>query len=134
MGSFYTFAAKSDLVGLVAVNTMVSGGAAALSSVAFSQVLQLVAKCLRLRKGVLLWQIDDLSNGTLIGLVAATSNCSMVPTWASFVIGPMAGILYQLSILSMEKCRLDDPVQAVAVHLFGGFWSCIACALFASAS
>ncbi len=131
MGSFYTFSGKSDLVGLVAVNTMVSAGAAALSSVAFSQILQSVAKCRHLRKGVLLWQIDDLSNGTLIGLVAATSNCSMVPTWASFVIGMVAGVLYQLSIRAMERCRLDDPVQAVAVHLVGGFWSCIACALFA---
>jgi hypothetical protein len=42
------------------------------------------------------------------------------------------GIVFVLLTMFMEACRLDDPVQAVAVHLGGGVCASLDSALFSS--
>jgi Amt family ammonium transporter len=88
MGSFVTFAGRGDLMGLVGINSALCSAGA----VFFSQILQRI----RVRAGRLAkvnpWQMDDVLNGTLVGLVAATSICSLVNTWAAVVIGIFAGV------------------------------------------
>jgi hypothetical protein len=53
----------------------------------------------------------DACNGTLAGLVAATSCCSVVQPWAAVLAGVLAALVYQSLARLMLFFRLDDPVQ-----------------------
>lgn len=68
-------------------------------------------------------------NGVLGGLVGITAGADqMLPTSAIF-IGLVAGIIVVLSIALLDKCKLDDPVGAIPVHLFCGIWGTLAVGL-----
>ncbi len=69
-------------------------------------------------------------NGALCGLAAITGPCASVPTWAGVVIGIGAGIVYVIGSKTMLYFKIDDAVDAVPVHLFGGAWGDIATGLF----
>jgi len=69
-------------------------------------------------------------NGVLGGLVGITAGADqMLPTSAIF-IGLIAGIIVVLSVALLDKCKLDDPVGAIPVHLFCGIWGTLAVGLF----
>ena len=44
----------------------------------------------------------------------------------------MAGLVYMFGSYFMVQIRIDDAVNAVAVHLFNGIWGILATGLFAS--
>ena len=68
-------------------------------------------------------------NGVLGGLVGITAGADqMLPTSAIF-IGLIAGIIVVLSVALLDKCKLDDPVGAIPVHLFCGIWGTLAVGL-----
>jgi Ammonium Transporter Family len=71
-------------------------------------------------------------NGCLSGLVAITSGCSVVEPWAALVTGVVAGWIYMTSSYLLERCRIDDAVNAIPVHMCNGAWGLIATGLFAS--
>ncbi|MCU7906193.1 MAG: ammonium transporter [Candidatus Thiodiazotropha sp. (ex Epidulcina cf. delphinae)] len=65
-------------------------------------------------------------NGALAGLVAITAEpLAPTPLWATLV-GAIGGILVVLSILTMDKLKVDDPVGAISVHGVVGMWGLIA--------
>ena len=69
-------------------------------------------------------------NGVLGGLVGITAGADqMLPTSAIF-IGLVAGVIVVLSVALLDKCKLDDPVGAIPVHLFCGIWGTLAVGLF----
>jgi ammonium transporter, Amt family len=77
----------------------------------------------------------DLSmilNGCLAGLVAITAPCAFVTVESSIIIGAIAGILVVLSVIFMDRIRIDDPVGAISVHLVNGIWGTIALGIFAN--
>ena len=71
----------------------------------------------------------DLSmtlNGALAGLVSITAEpLTPTPLLATF-IGAIGGIIVVLSIVTMDKFKLDDPVGAISVHGVCGVWGLIA--------
>ena len=71
-------------------------------------------------------------NGVLAGLVAITAPCAFVDSWASVVIGLVAGVLVCLASVWLEKWKIDDPVGAGPVHLFNGAWGVLAVGIFAN--
>jgi Amt family ammonium transporter len=71
-----------------------------------------------------------LCNGILCGLVSITGCCDCVEPYIAFVIGVIAALVYILGCKIMEVLRLDDAVEAVPVHLFGGIWGTLATGLF----
>ncbi|NLG17373.1 MAG: ammonium transporter [Fibrobacter sp.] len=76
----------------------------------------------------------DLSmiiNGSLAGLVAVTAGCAVVSPAGAIVIGAISGILVVISVIVIDKARLDDPVGALSVHLVNGIWGTLAVGLFA---
>ena len=69
-------------------------------------------------------------NGALAGLVAITAPCDIVTPVGALIIGAVSGVLVVLSVLAIDRLRIDDPVGAVSVHLVNGVWGTLACGLF----
>ncbi|MEH6502443.1 MAG: ammonium transporter [Cycloclasticus sp.] len=57
-----------------------------------------------------------LLNGALAGLVAITAEPSTPTALQATLIGAAGGVLVVLSILALDKMRIDDPVGAISVH------------------
>ena len=77
--------------------------------------------------------VGMLGNGALAGLVAITAGCAFVDSWAALVIGLVAGSIVVLSVLGIDRLRVDDPVGAVSVHAVCGIWGTLAVGLFGTA-
>ena len=64
-----------------------------------------------------------LLNGALAGLVAITAEPSTPSALQATLFGMVAGVIVVLSILILDKIKIDDPVGAISVHgvcgLFG---------------
>ena len=69
-------------------------------------------------------------NGALAGLVAITAGCANVSPASSVIIGAIAGVLVVLSVLFVDKLKIDDPVGAVSVHGVNGAWGTLAAGIF----
>ena len=65
------------------------------------------------------------------GLVSITAGCSVVMPWAAVVIGVVGGMVYLGASALVKKCKIDDPLDAGAVHGFGGIWGMLAVGFFA---
>jgi Amt family ammonium transporter len=69
-------------------------------------------------------------NGALAGLVAITAGCANVSPASSVIIGAIAGVLVVISVLFIDKIKIDDPVGAVSVHGVNGAWGTLAAGIF----
>lgn len=119
----------SSVAASIAVNTTVSAAAATISTL-FVAMLHTYGS---LR--VVVWDLIIAGNGALAGLVAITGPCAFVETWAAWIIGLVAGALYYAgSKIILFKLKIDDPLDAIAVHAISGMWGMIAGALFASSN
>jgi len=62
-------------------------------------------------------------NGALAGLVAITAGPDTPTALSATIIGFIGGLIVVISILAMDKVKIDDPVGAISVHgvvgLFG---------------
>lgn len=83
-------------------------------------------------KGEAAYSLPSAMNGALTGLVAITAACGTVELWASIVIGLISGWLYMFGSWLLVKLRIDDAVEAIPVHFFGGSFGLIATGLFSS--
>lgn len=55
-------------------------------------------------------------NGALAGLVAITAEPSTPTPLVATLIGAVGGFIVVLSILTLDKLKIDDPVGAISVH------------------
>lgn len=77
----------------------------------------------------------DLSmalNGALAGLVGITAGADLMSPGAAILIGGIAGALVVGAVLFLDKCKIDDPVGAISVHLICGIWGTLAVGIFGS--
>ena len=65
-------------------------------------------------------------NGALAGLVSITAEPLAGSNIASLFIGAIGGVLVVLSILTLDKLKIDDPVGAISVHGTCGIWGLLA--------
>ena len=75
----------------------------------------------------------DLSifmNGVLGGLVGITAGADQMLPGSAIIIGLIAGGIVVFSVAFLDKCKLDDPVGAIPVHLFCGIWGTLAVGIF----
>ncbi|MGM0564751.1 MAG: ammonium transporter [Pseudomonadota bacterium] len=61
-------------------------------------------------------------NGALAGLVAITAEPAAPTPLAASIIGAIGGMIVVLSIVGLDKLKLDDPVGAISVHGVVGFF------------
>ena len=110
--------AEPGALGLVFTTTTLGATAGAIGAIATSWVL--------LKK-------PDLSmalNGILAGLVGITANADVITVGGSIAIGLIAGVIVVISIMFLDKSKIDDPVGAISVHGVCGIWGTIAVAIF----
>ncbi|GAB4246537.1 MAG: ammonium transporter [Candidatus Methylacidiphilales bacterium] len=110
--------ADPNLVSFVFVTTALAAAAGAIASIFTAWIL--------LKK-------PDLSmslNGVLAGLVGITAGADSVSVMSAVIIGMIAGILVVISILFLDKIKIDDPVGAISVHGTCGVWGTLAVGIF----
>jgi len=76
-----------------------------------------------------LWHI---LNSLLCALVAITACAATVPPWAAIIIGIIAAIVYRGAEKLVSIMRIDDVVNAFALHGCGGITGLICAGLFST--
>ena len=110
----------AEIVGRCAVTTTLSGAAAGLTTL-FARKIQ---------SGT--WDLVTSCNGALAGLVAITAGPSVLQPWAALIAGAIGALVFLGSKwLVLYKLKVDDPVDAIALHGFTGAWGLIVVGLLA---
>ncbi len=101
-------------VAVVFMNTLMaaSGGA----------VVALIVSKLMFKKADLTMTL----NGALAGLVSITAGPEWSTPFVATLIGGVGGVLVVLSIVALDKLKIDDPVGAISVHGTCGIWGVLA--------
>lgn len=55
-------------------------------------------------------------NGALAGLVAITAEASTPTALQALLIGAVGGLIVVVSVVALDKLKIDDPVGAISVH------------------
>ena len=106
------------------MTTTLAPAAAGLSALIIGAVESKIAT------GKAMYGVENMGNGCLAGLAAITASCNVVRPWAAIIIGAVAGALYLAASKVSVKIKLDDPLDAVAVHAWNGLWGILAAGLF----
>jgi Amt family ammonium transporter len=119
-GAILFYGVATQGIPLIAVNTVLSAGAAVL----------IAALLTRYRFGR-----PDASlsaNGWVAGLVAGSAACAFIEPIYALLIGFAAGALAVYSVELFEaRFAVDDPAGSISVHAIGGLWGLVAVGIFA---
>jgi len=108
---------EANAVALIFVNTNAAAAGGVIAALIFSK---------------LLFGKYDLSmslNGAIGGLVSITAEPLAPTPELAAIIGAIGGILVVLSVIILDKSRIDDPVGAISAHGTCGIWGLIAVVL-----
>lgn len=114
------------IASLSAVNTTLGAAAGGLTSLAVSAFIS------RRQTGETSYDLSDVLNGLLAGLVSITAGCGLIEPWAAVLIGSIGGVVYLINGSILVKYRVDDAVEAIPVHFGPGIWGVVSVGLFAS--
>jgi Amt family ammonium transporter len=120
-------------------------GGSVLSADPANTSLVLVTTCLAAAAGgigaislsTLLYKNLDITmfmNGVLGGLVGITAGADQMGPNEAIIIGSVGGIIVVLGVALLDKCKLDDPVGAIPVHLFAGIWGTLSVGIFGASA
>jgi len=96
--------ANADAVAMVFLNTNMAASGGAIAALVFARILFGKA------------DVTMLLNGALAGLVTITAEPSTPTPLLATLFGAAGGTLVVLSILTLDKLKIDDPVGAISVH------------------
>jgi Amt family ammonium transporter len=105
---------EANAVAQVFVNTNMAAACGAVAALVLSQLMFGKA------------DITMALNGALAGLVSITAEPLSGTNVESMLIGAVGGLLVVLSIVALDKMRIDDPVGAISVHGTCGIWGLMA--------
>ncbi len=69
-------------------------------------------------------------NAILTGMVSMCAACDAIEDWSAVVMGLLAGPIFMAWSALLFKMGIDDPVDAVGVHLGGGLWGVLTAPIF----
>ncbi len=75
--------------------------------------------------------MEAIFNGALGGLVAITAGSDMLTPITSLLVGMIAGFVVVMASMLLQRLKIDDAVNAVPIHGFGGVCGILLCPLFA---
>src|SRR5690606_113122 len=61
-------------------------------------------------------------NGALAGLVSITADPLSPSALSAVLIGGVGGIIVVLSVLGLDRLKIDDPAGAISAHGSAGIW------------
>lgn len=102
-----------NTVALAMINTIMSGS--------FAAIVYILIFYVSNGKWTLLLTI----NAALTGMVSACAGCNNTMPWGSVIVGSGAALMYLGLSKLMIKLKIDDPLDAFAVHAGGGLWGLI---------
>merc|ERR1712107_671256 len=76
------------------------------------------------------YDIGGMCNGILAGLVSITAGCGNVECGSAFAIGIIGAFVYQGASSLLRFVKVDDPIDAFAVHGACGAWGVLAAVFF----
>jgi Amt family ammonium transporter len=76
------------------------------------------------------FDVGHTCNSILGGLVGVTAGCAAFTAPSSFLVGFMSAFVYHGASCMMRRLKIDDPLDAFAVHGACGFFGCLAVGLF----
>ncbi len=112
--------ADPEMVSFVFVTTAIAASAGVMGAMILSWIIQ---------------KKPDLTmalNGALAGLVGITAGADVVSVTSAVIIGFIAGLIVVVSVIGLDRAKLDDPVGAISVHLICGIWGTLAVGIFSS--
>lgn len=119
-GSVLEFSKNQDKVIPIFLNTWAAAGVGMFTGIAYSYA--------RFRFIKPVAAIESL----MAGLVSITAGCAYVDLGATAVIAAVGALLVHATSDLVRWLRIDDPVNAFAVHAIPGLWGATAISLFAS--
>jgi len=105
---------EANAVAQVFVNTNMAAACGAVAALIMSQIMFGKA------------DITMALNGALAGLVSITAEPLSGTHAESMLIGAIGGIIVVLSLVALDKIKIDDPVGAISVHGTCGIWGLLA--------
>lgn len=114
-------AAETGTVSRAVINTILAASTGGLTS-------ELYSRKFALRQ---YWSLTQLCNGVIAGMVSVCAGADIYRPWTALLIGAIGGLVYKAMSKVVQKFKIDDPLDAGAVHLGGGIWGVIACSLLA---
>jgi Amt family ammonium transporter len=74
---------------------------------------------------------QDLFTSMLGGLVGVTAGCAFLSPIGAVVVGSLCATIALIGTRLLDRLKIDDPVSAIPVHLFGGLFGTTLYPLFA---
>merc|ERR1712232_1085632 len=108
--------------------TAIQGGAVAMNTTISAAMGGLTVFCMRLRKKA--FRIAGMCNGILAGLVAVCAGVGDITPFMALVTGILGGLAMEGTSVVLQALRIDDPLDAFAVHGAAGFVGVITRPLF----
>ncbi|XP_062517513.1 putative ammonium transporter 1 [Corticium candelabrum] len=105
-----------SVLGLIAVNCILASSGGSLTALIYNRYSD---------KHTHKWSLLSAINGSLVGMVSISAGASTVYPYGAFLVGLVAGVVYSLAAKLVERNRVDDPLDAIAVHLGGGTWGIV---------
>ena len=109
--------AESNAVALIFVNTNAAAAGGCILALITSQIMFKKA------------DLTMVLNGALAGLVSITAEPLTPTPLLATIIGGIGGIIVVISIVFLDKNKIDDPVGAISVHGTAGIWGLLAVCL-----
>ena len=82
--------------------------------------------------GALAYDITALMNGAMTGLVSVTAGCATIDPVGAVIVGVSAGIIYLGSSNLLLRLRIDDAIDGIPIHAFGGAWGMLTTGIFST--
>ena len=127
-GSTLALQGSANVAARVAVTTTLSGATAAVAGLLLKTYLPPKLG------GSGVYDLTHTCNSLLAGLVSITAGCAVVAPYAAIVIGIIGAIVYHAASCMMRQLKIDDPLDAFAVHGASGMWGVFAVGWFATCS
>ena len=76
------------------------------------------------------FELPFFCNGILAGLVSITAACDNVTDYEALIIGLIGGFIVIGVSYAVKACKIDDAIDAFAVHGACGAWGAVAVGFF----
>lgn len=121
-GSTIKMVGSEILVGKSAMNTSLAGAVGGLVAFVIHYIIH--------KDTNEKYNLPHLCNGILAGCVGITGAADVVASWAAVVIAVIAVLIYTFYVWFLKYIKVDDPLDAIALHFGVGSWGCVAVGWF----